>query len=479
MSRDGDALPRPNLGIVTDVVLNYDRNQVPQETGYWCGPASTQIVLNTRDILMAEVDLANELGTTTDGTNYIGQITDVLNRYVHDADYITVDLPLDPPTDAQIEEFWRNLQTSINAGFGLALNFVSPADNPPRGIKGSESPQGYGSGTIYHYVTAMGWSDEPERAVWIADPGFAPFGYWLSLRQTVVLMAPKGYSYGRPLGAPGQPIPAGPEDAALLSYAMGDSLPIERYRELLPAVRDALSRSDCTNPQRVAEWLAQIGHESQGLLYMEELADGWAYEGRTDLGNTQPGDGPRFKGRGPIQITGRSNYEQVSAWAYQLGLVPSSTYFVEFPQELAGDRYGMLGAVWYWTVARPQINALCDAGDIEGVTRAINGGLNGFEDRQARYARSLEVASAFLPGAMQPVPVQPEPAPAPTPAPAPQPAITCLTGFPHHHSLNEDTATQVLNIRAEGLITQALVYAIAEKLGLDARGIYDAVRNSF
>jgi predicted chitinase len=465
---------------VTDLVLQYHHETVPQETGYWCGPASTQIVLDAQNILMAEVDLANELGTTTDGTNYIGQITDVLNKYIHAADYITVDLPLDPPTDAQVEEFWRNLRTSIDAGFGLALNFVSPANNPPRGIKGSESPQGYGNGTIYHYVTAMGWSDEPERAVWIADPGFAPFGYWISLRQCVVLMAPKGYSYARPLGAPGQPIPAGPEDAALLSYAMGDSLPIERYRELLPAVRDGIARSDCTNPQRVAEWLAQVGHESGGLKWMEELADGWAYEGRTDLGNTEPGDGPRFKGHGPIQITGRTNHTQVSEWAYSLGLVPSSTYFVEFPQELAGDRYGMLGAVWYWTVARPQINSLCDAGDIEGVTRAINGGTNGLEDRQARYARSLEVASAFLPGAAQPVPVEPPPAAAPAPAPVePSKPVTCLTGYPHHHSLNEDTATQILNIRAEGLITQALAYAIAEKLGLDASGIYNAVRESF
>ena len=480
---------------MTDVVLSYPRDSVPQETGYWCGPASTQIVLSTRSILMAEVDLANELGTTTEGTNYIGQITDVLNRYIPDADYITVDLPLDPPTDAQIEEFWRNLRTSIDAGFGLALNFVSPANNPPRGIKGSESPQGYGNGTIYHYVTAMGWSDEPERAVWIADPGFAPFGYWISLRQCVVLMAPKGYSYGRPIGvpaAPGAPAPA-PEDAALLSYAMGDSLPIERYRELLPAVRDALARADCTNPRRVAEWLAQIGHESGGLKWMEELADGWAYEGRADLCNTEPGDGPRFKGHGPIQITGRCNHTAVSEWAYSLGLIPSSTYFVEFPAELAGDRYGMLGAVWYWTVARPQINALCDAEDHEGVTRAINGGLNGYEDRVARYARSLEVASAFLPGqpAVEPPPVEPAPAPgfsfprpeiftpAPAPAPPPAPVTTCLTGFPHHHSLNEDTATQILNIRAEGLITQALVYAIAEKLGMDASGIYQAARDSF
>ena len=80
-------------------------------------------------------------------------------------------------------------------------------------------------------------------------------------------------------------------------------------------------------------------------------------------------------------------------------------------------------------------------------------------------------AAAATPG----VPALPGPAPEPAPSGTP----TCLTGFPHHHSLNEDSATQILNIRAEGLITQALVYSIAEKLGLDARGIYDGVRNSF
>ncbi len=458
-----------------DLVLRYDPETAPQETGYWCGPASTQIVLTTRDILLAEAELANEIGTTENGTDYIGQITDVLNRHIHDAEYITVDLPLDPPTDAQIEEFWSHLRESVDAGFGVVGNFVSPANNPPRPIKDSgPAPSFYSSGTIYHYIAFMGYSDNPERAVWVADPGGYPFGYWLSLRQCVVLMAPKGYSYARPKGLPGQPIPAGPEDAALLSYAMGDSLPIERYRQLLPAVREALVRSDCTTPQRVAMWLAQIGHESGGLQWMEELGDGWEYEGRADLGNTEPGDGTKFKGHGPIQITGRTNHQQVGEWAYSKQIVPSPAYFTEFPAELAGDRYGMLGAVWYWTVARPQINALCDQGDIEGVTRAINGGLNGLDDRKARYARSLEVTSAFLGGAV----AAPQPSVPASPVAPPQ-QQTCLTGFPHHHSLNEDTATQILNIRAEGLITQALVYAMAEKYGLDARGIYDTVRESF
>ena len=67
----------------------------------------------------------------------------------------------------------------------------------------------------------------------------------------------------------------------------------------------------------------------------------------------------------------------------------------------------------------------------------------------------------------------------PAPEPAPEKQQTCLTGFPHHHSLNEDTATQILNIRAEGLITQALIYKMAEKYGLDVAGIYQAVKDSF
>ena len=459
---------------MTEKVLPYDRNIVPQETGWWCGPASTQIVLNTRDIHFAESDLAQQCNTTENGTDYIGQITGVLNQHVHDAEYITVDLTLDPPTDAQVEQFWIDLRMSIDAGFGLVGNFVSPANNPPRGIKGSESPQGYGCSTIDHYITCMGWSDEPERAVWVADPGFAPFGYWITLRQAVVLCAGKGYSYARPKAAPGVPIAPGPEDAQLLSYAMGDSLSIDRYRQLLPAVKEALVQSECNNPQRTAQWLAQIGHESGGLQWMEELADGWAYEGRSDLGNTEPGDGPKYKGHGPIQITGRTNHTQVSEWAFSKGLVPDANYFVNFPQELAGDRYGFLGAVWYWTVARPQINSLCDAGDTEGVTQCINGGQNGIEDRRARYARCLEVASAFVATCPPSFPAQPAP-----PPPPPPPASTPLTGRPHHHSISEPAEEQLLNIRAEGLLTQALVFAMAEKYGVNAREIYDNARGSF
>lgn len=185
--------------------------------------------------------------------------------------------------------------------------------------------------------------------------------------------------------------------AESLSAAMGGTLPLDRYRQLLPAVDEALVAADCTTVNRAAMWMAQVGHESAGLRYMREIADGSAYEGRIDLGNTQIGDGVRFAGRGPIQITGRHNYTRLSEWAHSRGYVPSPRFFVDNPAQLESDRYGFLGVTWYWTVARPQINAMCDAGDLLGVTRAINGGLNGIEDRRARWYRCRSLGTAILP----------------------------------------------------------------------------------
>ena len=94
--------------------------------------------------------------------------------------------------------------------------------------------------------------------------------------------------------------------------------------------------------------VAQLGHESGGLRYQEEIADGSAYENRADLKNTQPGDGRRFKGHGWVQTTGRGNHEAVSRWAFDRGLVPSPTYFVDNPQELGSDTYCWIGPACFW-----------------------------------------------------------------------------------------------------------------------------------
>lgn len=186
-------------------------------------------------------------------------------------------------------------------------------------------------------------------------------------------------------------------DAATFATSMGNALPLSRYEALLPAWNRALIQAQCITVNRVAMITAQVGHESGGLRWMQEIASGAAYEGRRDLGNTQKGDGVRFKGHGPIQITGRANHTAVSQWAHQQGYVPSPTYFVDHPEELAGDQFGFLGVVWYWTVARKLLNTYADAGDVLAATKAVNGGTNGLADRQRRYTDALKLGDKLLP----------------------------------------------------------------------------------
>lgn len=179
-----------------------------------------------------------------------------------------------------------------------------------------------------------------------------------------------------------------------------------RIAQLLPAVRDCLRDCGCITINRIAMWCAQIGHESAGLRYMEEIASGAAYEGRADLGNIYPGDGVRFKGRGPIQVTGRTNYTVLSRWAYTRGLVPTAAFFVEHPDQLASDTYGFIGVTWYWTTQRP-MNDAADAQNVELATRYVNGGLNGIDDRRSRYSRCLAIGSDLLALTATPAPTDP------------------------------------------------------------------------
>jgi len=185
-------------------------------------------------------------------------------------------------------------------------------------------------------------------------------------------------------------------DAKTLANAM-ENRPGVNYAQWVDGLNKAMKLAGINTVNRAAMFLAQIGEESLGLQYMQELADGREYEGRHDLGNTQPGDGPRFKGRGPIQITGRNNYAQLSAWAHGKNLVPTGDYFVQHPADLALPQYVWLGPVWYWTVARPGLNKLADERDIDGATRAVNGGLNGVLDRTQRWNHCLSLGNAILP----------------------------------------------------------------------------------
>jgi hypothetical protein len=155
---------------------------------------------------------------------------------------------------------------------------------------------------------------------------------------------------------------------------------------------------------------------------MKEIGDAAyfsKYNNRSDLGNG-PNDGPRYPGRGPIQITGRHNYRKLSEWAFTKGYVPSPTYFEDRPEELEKDQYAFLGAIWYWTEARPKINEFCDWDNLEdslvAVTKAINGGTNGLDDRRNRLnkARSMDLAPIMRGGS--PVPPPPPVVPPITPS---------------------------------------------------------------
>lgn len=186
-------------------------------------------------------------------------------------------------------------------------------------------------------------------------------------------------------------------DAQTLAHVMGNAMSIGRYTELLPHFEQAMREAGAIDLSSAAMFIAQLGHESVGLSATTEYASGEAYEGRRDLGNTEPGDGPRFKGRGWIQLTGRNNYRNCSTWAHERGIVPTPDYFITHPETLAHDKYAWVGAVWYWTRARPQLPTMATRGDLIGVTRAINGGLNGIEDRRARYNRAIQVGENILP----------------------------------------------------------------------------------
>lgn len=135
------------------------------------------------------------------------------------------------------------------------------------------------------------------------------------------------------------------------------------------------------SPTRQAAFLAQVAHESGELRYMHELASGAAYEGRRDLGNTQPGDGVRFKGRGLIQITGRANYAECS-----LALYDDATILQSDPAQLEQPGPACRSAAWFWWSRK--LNKLADNGDFRGITRRINGGYNGLAEREAYWRRA-------------------------------------------------------------------------------------------
>lgn len=159
-------------------------------------------------------------------------------------------------------------------------------------------------------------------------------------------------------------------------------VPLARVDKFVPYLNGAMEHYQINTPARVAAFLAQLAHESGGFRYVRELASGRAYEGRKDLGNVYSGDGVRFKGRGLIQITGRSNYAALEKDLPLLGLLQN-------PHWLESDRWAVWSAGWFWN--KKGLNALADDGLFKQITRKINGGYNGLADRYKYYERAKRV----------------------------------------------------------------------------------------
>lgn len=146
----------------------------------------------------------------------------------------------------------------------------------------------------------------------------------------------------------------------------------------LPHLNRACEEFHINRRLRLCAFLAQVAHESNQLRNWVELADGRAYDGRKALGNTQPGDGPRFRGRGPLQLTGRANYR---ACGEALGLE-----LEKHPELLELPEHGFRSAAWFWHSRA--LNPLADADYFLLITRRINGGLTHLDRRLVFYERA-------------------------------------------------------------------------------------------
>lgn len=160
-----------------------------------------------------------------------------------------------------------------------------------------------------------------------------------------------------------------------LAEVWGCSVTVIEDNEILE-LNKCLETFEITTPFRIRHFLSQTAHESGGGRWKREISDGWYLEGRTDIGNTQPGDGPKYKGAGYIQLTGRYNYQKLSDYLNDPRVMEGVDYVAKtYPFTSAG----------YWWVSN-EMNELCDTNPtVEQVTLRVNGGYNGLDDRKEYY----------------------------------------------------------------------------------------------
>lgn len=157
--------------------------------------------------------------------------------------------------------------------------------------------------------------------------------------------------------------------------------------KFLSPLNQAMEDHNINTPMRIAHFLAQIAWESGSLKYVEEIASGAAYEGRKDLGNTEPGDGVRFKGRGLIQITGRANYKK---YGDSLGLDFTHDWKWRL---MAEPFYAADSAAWFWETHG--LNELADNDEFTKITKIINGSTITVKKRLP-CLRSAKIATGLI-----------------------------------------------------------------------------------
>lgn len=203
------------------------------------------------------------------------------------------------------------------------------------------------------------------------------------------LLVPNAPASGGQSGEPLAPesVPAGGIELEQLREIM-PGLSAEQAAAVLPYLNRALVEAEINTPLRQAAFLAQVAHESTDLTDWVEQG-GRSYFNRYEpgtrpgrrVGNTQRGDGYRFRGRGPLQLTGRDNYTRAGR---DLGLD-----LVGDPDQVATPEVGFRTSAWYWN--QRNLNRIADRGDFRLLTRRVNGGLNHYSERAAIYVRARRV----------------------------------------------------------------------------------------
>ncbi|QMV40485.1 glycoside hydrolase family 19 protein [Cohnella cholangitidis] len=151
---------------------------------------------------------------------------------------------------------------------------------------------------------------------------------------------------------------------------------------MLADLNACLARYNITTPARIRHFISQCSHESGAGKWPKELASGKAYENRKDLGNVNKGDGPKYKGAGYIQLTGRSNYQAFAKAMNDPKIMDGVDYVAK--------TYPWTSAGFWWD--KNNMNALCDKGaTVKQITKRVNGGYNGLEDRESYYNKCVEI----------------------------------------------------------------------------------------